>query len=304
VNPVDFALCAPLKEGSNLDWHRYVMEPKLDGWRGQIVIDENGQVRTYSRTQKDTTGKMVAVEMALQDVSDALKGTIIDGEAVAMRDGKPDFNWTARVMGSHPPVAKAKQREEGVYVSFIAFDLPFMLGQDCRNLPYTERRKLLVRLIELVEAPHLLLIPAAAASLDQHIEYTEAFGEGSVLKAKDGKYVGKRSNYMLKWKKVHTEDVVIMGIKDGKGKYEGLLGAIQYGQYQDGELVKRGYCSGMTDTQRYQFTATYRHHPEQFIGQVMEIKTFGVLADGGFRHPQFLRMRDPLDKAPEECKWS
>jgi hypothetical protein len=43
-------------------------------------------------------------------------------------------------------------------------------------------------------------------------------------------------------------------------------------------------------------------HPEQWVGQVIEIGRWDIMESGAFRHPQMKRRRD--DKAPEECTWT
>jgi ATP-dependent DNA ligase len=313
--PLELGFCKPITSLAGLTGSRWIMEPKLDGFRLQVIVEGDGRVSSYTRTNHVATGKLLAVETAIREVAPALAGTVLDGEAVYLDEtGLADFNYTARVMGSGTAVAVQKQRESGKYVSFMAFDILYLRGQDVRSLPLKERRKLLERVVRAFDSEHVLVTPQAPASEAQHAFYTDMYGEGSVVKDLEAPYRAGRSKAMLKWKKTLTEDVVILGMEPGKGKFEGQVGAVVFGQYgtpNSGHkcskyctgnpgfgLHERGQCSGMDDDTRLAFT---RNLP---VGHVMEITHNGVLAGDKFRHPQFSRLRDLSDKAPVDCLWT
>lgn len=298
--PIELALCKSLDDYYQLDPDEYYIEPKIDGWRLQIHMD-NYDLKVYTRTNHDATGKMPAVEAGLRGIMS--HHTVLDGEAVAIRDGKPDFHWTARVLGSKTPTSVQKQRDTKYYISFVAFDMPIMGGFDIRDRYLYERRQLLERVIRECDSPYILCIPQTDPSIDQHLEYTREYGEGSVLKKIDAPYVAGRSKAFLKWKAVEEADVVIMGGQEGKGKFAGLIGAVLFGQYKGGVLTPRGKCSGMTDDQRHAFSM-WGDLNHRYMGRVMTITHNGMLANEGFRHPNFHRLRDPQDKRPEDCTWT
>lgn len=298
LEPVDFALCKGIETlGEVKEPIHYVMEPKLDGFRLQAVIS-GGKVRLYTRTFHSAAGKLPAVETSMRELLEGLDGTVLDGEAVYIDEqGKADFNFTARVMGSHVGPAVTKQRDKG-YVSFLAFDVMFVKGQDVRHLALQKRRRLLEQVVRLFDSEHIILTPQAPPSEAQHRFYTEMYGEGSVVKDLRAPYKAGRNRNMLKWKKVQDEDVVIMGFAPGKGKYEGQVGAVVYGQVKDGQLKRRGQCSGMTDAVRLSVS----RNQSVFQNKVLVITHNGVLAGAGFRHPQWSHIRH--DKLPEECEWT
>lgn len=60
---------------------------------------------------------------------------------------------------------------------------------------------------------------------------------------------GVRSKYLLKYKKMKTEDVICIGYKEGKGKNTGMLGALECVS-EDGSIVWVG--TGFDDMQRIQ----------------------------------------------------
>ena len=96
---------------------------------------------------------------------------------------------------------------------------------------------------------------------------------------------GKRSKYLLKYKKMKTEDVICVGYKEGNGKHEGVLGALKC-QSIDGAIVWVG--TGFDDAQRN----VYWSLGESMIGQKLTIK-YQEKTDGGVsRFPVFVCWRD------------
>lgn len=77
----------------------------------------------------------------------------------------------------------------------------------------------------------------------------------------------------------------------------GYIGAIEYGVYKNGELVKIGKVRGIPDS----VCTKIKKDPECFIGKVIEIKAQEIedMATGSLRHARFNRWRP--DKNPEEC---
>lgn len=108
-------------------------------------------------------------------------------------------------------------------------------------------------------------------------------------------YVLKAANYH-KWykiKPVKTVDAVVTGIAGGKGKYEGMCGALLCSVYDAHmNLVEVCACSGMTDIERAAIDMSD-------VGRVVEVKYQEVLTHGRLRHPNFVRWRE--DKRPSEC---
>lgn len=270
-------------EFERLPVDQYVMEPKVDGWRIQIEATPDG-VTVWTRTNHDATRKMPKVEHELLQVVRATRGILrLDGEAVFINeDGTPDYNATARCLGSHTETCIAKQAERGSYLKFFVFDVLADEVQDWRELPLNKRKSVLKHAVP--ESEHVKPIIGNRPSFERHTKNFEQYKEGSVLKQLSSPYAGRRHKSWLKWKEIETVDVrVIEGYKPGQGKFIGLVGAIHF-EAADGT---QGYCSGMDDDTRVWIT----DHYEQLIGTVIEIKHYGKLVDG-YRHPQFLRIRE------------
>lgn len=296
MQPLELALCRSISDLSGIHPSDYLIEPKLDGVRLQVVI-AGGEVRLYTRTNHPATGKLPKVEEAIKASTAACEGTILDGEAVFFGEQDlPDFGFTAACLGSASGKAATRQRLTGKYLSYVAFDLLYLRGLDLRQEPLTHRRQLLEMVVKIFDSQYIRLIETASPSDQQHEVFVGRYGEGSVVKKVSSQYRPGRTGHWLKWKKVLEEDVVVMGSEPGNGKFAGQIGAVVFGQYKNGFLVERGRCSGMTDAIRLRLT---EHLP---VGAVMVISHNGILANGGFRHPQFRRFRN--DKRAEDCSWT
>lgn len=309
LTPLPLSLCQATTGLAGITGDTHTMEPKLDGFRLQLIVTD-GAVKTYTRTEHVATGKLTAVETALADYADVLDGTILDGEAVFITDeGAADFHFTASIMACDAPKAAQRQKDAGKWVSLLAFDILFLQGTDVRDLPLTERRSLLEKIVETVSSPYLRVTEQVTPSDAAHAEFTARYGEGSVIKRLDAAYAPGRSTHNLKWKKQLDEDVVVLGSTPGNGKFEGMVGAVIFGQHTDappkghkctvlcrGTLHERGQCSGMTDEVRLEMTDRLP------VGAVMVIVHNGAMKNGGFRHPQFRWFR--FDKAAADCDWT
>lgn len=87
----------------------------------------------------------------------------------------------------------------------------------------------------------------------------------------------RQNNKWLKVKKIETFDVKVTGIIEGKGKYVGMLGAI--------ETEKGNVGTGLTDDQRVSMFTP------DLIGTTIEVECMELTKDGMFRHPRFIRIR-------------
>ena len=84
-----------------------------------------------------------------------------------------------------------------------------------------------------------------------------------------------------------------------KPYFMGWCGAIEFGVWKDGKLVRVGDCKGLTESEQ----ENIRINGESLIGQVIEVKANGILDEkkGSLRHPRFVKWRK--DKTSDMCTW-
>ena len=183
------------------------------------------------------------------------------------------------------------------------------------DLPYHERREILNRInADFVGVAHKdwRIIPVLAKyrpgdvnDIHKLLDYVTCKGaEGLMINLADGRYEHKRTNSLLKYKKVKTMDLKVIGIKEGTGKYEGLVGALEcVGEFED-KIVSCQVGSGLTDVQR----EVWALDPELIIGKIVEVAYFSESqnkANNGttYYSLRFPRLRGIRDDKTEVSKY-
>jgi ATP-dependent DNA ligase len=196
----------------------------------------------------------------------------------------------------------------------VAFDLLAEADEVLMELPYTERRK---RLEKVIKDP--VRITPCVADTDGAQQWFAGRSEGVIAKKADAPYTPGERTGMLKIKRVRTADVVVMAFRFGKE--EGTVGSLILGLYNDdGELCVVGHTSGFTAKQKRELIdllEPYRTYErgsgepsrwksdEELVWEglrpelVCEI-AFDHITGHRIRHgAKFLRWRE--DKDPREC---
>lgn len=307
------------------NWYDYIAELKIDGWRA-IVAKSGSEVAIYSRTGKDRAGHLPHLVNAFQKY---LPDGVYDGEVVFMNPEngvvigeqyipQMSFNKTARIMGSSEAVSLRKQQtfagQGAIY--FVMFDIledSFGTYLDSELIARSRIvREISEKVPYVISAPMWEIYDMYGAKTHQVELFDSVVAnrlEGLVLKNVYGRYLpGKRpSNNQYKIKAEKFFDVVVSGYTWAKeGKFEGMIGALKFGVYDDKQdFIEIGQTSGMTDDDRFMWTQylTVKSDQPQRL-RVIEIKC-NDLTDknetgyGTPRHPQYIRMRD--DKKPHDC---
>lgn len=92
---------------------------------------------------------------------------------------------------------------------------------------------------------------------------------------------GKRSFAWMKMKQTETDDVRVVSLKPGKGKYAGSLGALVCERLEGSKA--RVQVSGMTDAQRHEWWKS----PSKIVGKVIEVEYHEATETKRLRHPRF-----------------
>jgi bifunctional non-homologous end joining protein LigD len=183
---------------------RFAFEPKLDGYRG-IAYVEHGRLRLRSRGGSP-------LHEALPEVAPlarALPGRrlILDGEVVALANGKPSFEALQRRMQ-----ARRRPGPETAPALLFVFDLLWLDDAPLTGRPYRQRRELLDELG--LDGPGYQTVPWLVGSGEAMLDAVADQGlEGVIAKRLASPYrPGSRSN---DWRKVYatrTMTAVVGGV--------------------------------------------------------------------------------------------
>ncbi len=163
-------------------------------------------------------------------------------------------------------------------VRFMVFDLPDAPGS------FRERYVRLRTLIEQLPCSECQLVEQSlidsVEALDQRLQATIAGGgEGLMLHRLESQYTPGRSADLLKVTQTDDDEAVVLGYEPGKGRLEGLMGALRV-RLADGREFLLG--SGFTDAQR-------RNPPSP--GERVRFTYRGLTSSGLPRFASFDRVR-------------
>ncbi|MER9167323.1 ATP-dependent DNA ligase [Mesorhizobium australicum] len=193
-------------------------EVKFDGYRSQMIIDEDG-TRIYTRRGLDWTTKYRDIMAASAELG--AESAIIDGEIVVLNEaGLSDFAALRKAI---------TRRQHDLY--FVAFDLLHLNGHDLRDMALEERREILASMIPPdIRIQFSQPLPGDPKAIFHLID--EAGLEGMVSKRRDSKYRSGRSTAWLKIKSYMVEEYDLLGVEREPGKPAfALMADRKTGQY-------------------------------------------------------------------------
>lgn len=128
---------------------------------------------------------------------------------------------------------------------------------------------------------------------------TEMGGEGIMINLGNASYEHKRTDSLLKLKKVKTIDMLVTGIEWGSGKYEGQIGAITCSsETDDGKHITCSVGTGLSDDQRFDWAI----HPENIKGKIVEVAYFEISQNKDQLGTNFYSLRFPRLKKVRQDK--
>lgn len=301
--PYPFHLAHPLEGlpdtlGEPSDWHA---EWKWDGIRGQL-ISRNGHWSVWSRGEELITEKFPEFEAIRNALPD---GTVLDGEILAMRDGRPlPFSTLQTRIGRKKP---GKKQLLETPVRFMAFDLPEFGGTDLRTRPFSERREMLERLVDNIGCSILLVSeslpfgdwPSLAGIRGKA---RENGSEGLMIKRTASAYqAGRKRGDWWKWKTdPMTIDAVMVYAQKGHGRRSDLYTDYTFAVRNGEELVvfAKAY-SGLTDREMAAVDAFVKKNALEKFGPVRTVRpelVFEIAFEGiseSKRHKSGIALRFP-----------
>jgi bifunctional non-homologous end joining protein LigD len=196
--------------GQPFDSDQHFFEFKWDGIRTQVTIEASG-VRLMSRNGIDISDRYPELE----GLSALPQGLVLDGELVAFRNGKPDFET---VLG------RGKKRREAAAV-FVAFDILYEDYSPVMDLPFAQRRERLERAISNSRWKGIMLSEGVRGGGRDLFQTASAQGmEGVVAKRLSSAYApGKRNGAWVKFKVRSRIQAVIIGFIDKGSDFQSIL---------------------------------------------------------------------------------
>ncbi|WNC73039.1 DNA ligase [Thalassotalea psychrophila] len=243
----------------NIDVAQYYVSEKLDGvrghWDGEHLLSKNGNVF-----------------FAPSWFIDKFPNTPLDGELWISR-GK--FQQTVSTVSKNTPDDSWKN------IKFMIFDIPNS------PLSFEQRLEQIQHLVETSNSPYLKFIEQLSFTDNQQLQHyfdriVAVGGEGVMLHKKVAYYQIGRTNNILKLKAFQDAEATVIGYAQGKGKFQGMLGAL---------IVKTD--SGKTFKVGTGFTTAQRKNPPA-VGTIITYKYWGFTNKGIPRFASFLRVRKTL----------
>ncbi|MFL6158005.1 MAG: non-homologous end-joining DNA ligase [Marmoricola sp.] len=210
----------------------WVHEVKWDGIRALVEVSD-GRVRITSRNENDVTPAYPEL-LGLADLGHDL---LLDGEIVALGSGVPSFSALADRMHVRE-TRKAAQLAQTNPVTYLAFDLLALDGEDLCSQPLSARREALVSLgLDDVAWQ----VPPTYDDGAVLLGAAEAQGlEGIVSKKLGSRYhPDRRSRDWLKFPIRPTGSYLVGGYRHETGS-DARLGAVLVGEPTPAGLVFRG----------------------------------------------------------------
>jgi DNA ligase-1 len=257
--------------------HEFIRKPsswyvsrKLDGCRCIVVVDEDGDVESYSRQGKrfDTLG---VIEREVKSMG--LTNVVFDGEVCMVdEEGNESFQGVMKEIRK-----KNHTMENAMFKIFDSLSLTeFTLGEG--DTPLQSRLIHLLAFLDSEDTPHLSVLRQELVRDEEHFQewVTKASEEGweGVMLRKNVGYEGKRTKNLLKVKSFHDDEYVVRStesneirhIVDGVEVEEMMLSRITI--EHKGNMV--GVGSGFTMEQRRDF----HENPNLIVGKTITVQYF------------------------------
>ncbi|MDQ3646094.1 MAG: non-homologous end-joining DNA ligase [Actinomycetota bacterium] len=213
------------------DDDEWIFEPKWDGIRAIATCTD--QTLLLSRNQNDITPTYPELARLHQQL--VALDAMVDGEIVAMHEGRPSFEHLQNRINIQDARAIERATKQ-IPVTYIAFDLLYLDGRSLIREPLEERKRLLEEIVVPTDRVQVSpQVPGEGTSLFQVA--CERKLEGIVAKKLGTPYrPGKRARDWLKIKTTYEADLIIGGWSRGEGSRSHTFGALLVGAYGDDGL--------------------------------------------------------------------
>ncbi|WP_201312945.1 DNA ligase D [Dyella sp. EPa41] len=284
------------------DW---LNEVKWDGYRILTSISD-GNVDLWSRNGLPWTGKLPEMRQAIEALG--LASARLDGELIAISDGRPDFNALQQTLSG----------ERASPLLYMLFDMPCLEGFDLSRAALLDRKNALERLLQDAPPPLRYSTHVIGNGAQVFQNASENRLEGIMCKRADSPYRSGRGDDWVKVKRLESDEFAVVGYTAAKGSRKGFGSLLLAKPAPDGEWAYVGRVgSGFSDEMLGKLTrslakAGTRVPSIKHAGEaprdahwiqptaVAEVFYRGIGNQGLLRQPSLKAMR--LDKSPADLR--
>lgn len=249
-------------------------EWKWDGIRGQLIKRE-GEIFLWSRGEDLITEKFPEFLKLAEIIPD---GTVLDGEILPVKNEKIlSFNELQTRIGRKNLSSKILA---DLPIALLAYDLLEFKGEDIRDKPFSERRKILEQLVSEIKKDEIVftVAPIRFRSWEELIHQRtlsrEMNSEGLMLKRLNSPYeTGRKKGNWWKWKvDPFTMDAVLVYAQRGHGRRANLYTDYTFAVWDNGVLVPvaKAY-SGLTDKEILEVDSFIKKNTKEKFGPVRSV---------------------------------
>ena len=266
------------KTAKKVDWNDgWYVSRKLDGVRCLTVIDENGDIKFFSRAGKPFL-TLDALKPSIQALG--LHNTVLDGE-ICMTDenGNEDFQGI---------IKEIKRKDHTIEnPHFFIFDMLPLADFENKTCDVTLSKRIFISELTIENDKFISVLEQLACNdevLEAMMEVSKNEGWEGLMLRKNAEYQGKRSNDILKVKKFFDDEYVVVDLEnavnrvivDGKEVDELMLKNVVV--EHKGNRVQVG--SGFSHEQKRYFF----ENPDQILGKTITVQYFEETTDQNGEH--------------------
>jgi bifunctional non-homologous end joining protein LigD len=307
--------------GTEIPGDGWTFEPKYDGIR-VLAFTTEADVKLITRNGKDKAAQFPEVVAALKKLASQTKRAfLLDGEIVALIDGKPArFQELQGRMHVKEP-RMIERLSTSTPAALALFDILVDDDDALIAKPWTDRRARLLKLVGKRTAPHLWVTESIEGDGKKMLERARRQGwEGIIAKRIDSTYEpGKRSRAWLKLKIEFREEFVVGGYTEPRNARE-YIGALLLGYFDKKRFIYAGHTGGgftregLSDMHKRlkpleRKTSPFEETPKtnekaHWVKPevVVEVKFSEWTADRRLRQPIFVGLRDDKDAKDVEIE--
>jgi len=246
---------------SNIDLKKYLVSEKFDGlrayWGGENLISKEGNIYHPPKWfTKDFPNEVFEGGLWIS------RGKFEEVSGIVRNEADDNQDWQK--------------------IHLMLFDMPKHSGT------FQERLEAMKDLVAKSHSQYLKVIEqseiADQKTLIQKLKAISKNGaEGLMLHRKDSLYQATRNNDLLKLKTFEDAEAKVLEITEGKGKYQGMMGALLV---ENEQRVKFKIGGGFSDE--------IRKNPPK-IGAIITYKYYGKTKNNKPRFASFLRVREDYE---------